>query len=99
MPGTGYSRLRRAYPIDNGIPVLLVRRDAQIYAIAETCSHAGGALSEGKLEGETVTCPWHGSRFCMSDGSIVNGPAVYAQPTFAVRVRQGKIQVRRLDHA
>jgi len=35
----------------------------------------------------------------MKDGSVVNGPAVYAQPTFAVRVREGNIELRRLEHA
>lgn len=86
-----------------GIPAVLLKQGRTIYAIGATCTHMAGPLDEGTVEqgdnGPVVQCPWHGSRFCMSDGSIVNGPAVYAQPTFAVRVRQGKIQVRRLDHA
>src|SRR6266487_1259683 len=64
-----------------------------------TCTHLAGPLDEGTVEDGIVTCPWHGSRFCIYDGSVVNGPAVYAEPTFAVRVRNGKIELRRLDHA
>lgn len=82
-----------------GIPAVLLKQGNTIYAIAATCSHLGGPLDEGTVEDCVVTCPWHSSRFHMSDGSVVNGPAVYAQPTFAVRVRDGKIQLRRLEHA
>jgi len=82
-----------------GIPAVLLKQGATIYAIGAVCTHLGGPLDEGTCEGGIVTCPWHGSRFRMSDGSVVNGPAVYAEPTFAVRVRDGKIELRRLDHA
>jgi nitrite reductase/ring-hydroxylating ferredoxin subunit len=62
----------------NGTPILLVRRGSQIYALAETCSHLGGPLSEGKLDGDVIQCPWHGSRFSIRDGHVVDGPAVHA---------------------
>jgi nitrite reductase/ring-hydroxylating ferredoxin subunit/uncharacterized membrane protein len=79
----------------NGMPVLLVRRGHRIYAIAETCAHLGGPLSEGKLEDTTVRCPWHGSRFSLEDGRVLEGPSVHAQPVLDVRVRDGQIEVRR----
>lgn len=83
-----------------GIPAVLLKRGDTIYAIGATCTHQGGPLDEGTLgEGEVVECPWHGSRFHLCDGSVINGPAVYAQPTFAVRVRNNTIELRRLDHA
>ena len=78
----------------NGMPVLLVRRGQRIYAIAETCAHLGGPLSEGKLEDTTVRCPWHGSRFALEDGRVLEGPSVHAQPVLEVRVRDGQIEVR-----
>jgi nitrite reductase/ring-hydroxylating ferredoxin subunit/uncharacterized membrane protein len=81
----------------SGMPVLLVRRANRIYAIAETCTHLGGPLSEGKLEDATVRCPWHGSRFSLEDGQVLEGPAVHAQPVLEVRVRNGEIEVRRWD--
>ncbi len=83
----------------SGIPAVLLKQGRSIYAIGATCSHLGGPLDEGTVADGVVTCPWHGSGFCMADGSVANGPAVYAQPTFAVRVRTGKVELRRLDHA
>jgi nitrite reductase/ring-hydroxylating ferredoxin subunit/uncharacterized membrane protein len=82
-----------------GIPAVLLKQGNTIYAIGAICTHLGGPLDEGTFEDGVVMCPWHGSRFRMSDGSVVNGPAVYAEPTFAVRERDGKIELRRLDHA
>jgi nitrite reductase/ring-hydroxylating ferredoxin subunit/uncharacterized membrane protein len=78
----------------NGSPILLVRKGAHIYAIAERCSHLGGPLSEGKLEGHAVRCPWHGSCFSLEDGRVLEGPSVHAQPVLDVRVRNGQIEVR-----
>ncbi len=74
--------------------VLLVRVDDRIHAIANTCSHLGGPLNEGKLEGDTIVCPWHGSRFCLTNGKVEGGPAVYDERVFDVRVRDGHIEVR-----
>jgi nitrite reductase/ring-hydroxylating ferredoxin subunit/uncharacterized membrane protein len=82
-----------------GISAVLFKQRQTIYAIGATCTHLGGPLDEGTCEHGVVQCPWHGSRFSMRDGSVVNGPAVYAAPTFDVRVRNGKIELRRLDHA
>lgn len=82
-----------------GMPVLLWKDEQKMYALAATCSHLGGPLTEGTCQDGIVSCPWHGSRFRLSDGSVVRGPAVYAQPSFAVRVRQGQVELRRLQHA
>jgi nitrite reductase/ring-hydroxylating ferredoxin subunit len=76
--------------------VLLVRDDGQLYALANTCSHAGGPLDEGELVDGCVVCPWHGSTFRLTDGSIVRGPASTPQPAYQARVRDGKIEVRSL---
>jgi len=80
-----------------GVPVLLVRREGAVCALAHTCSHLGGPLSEGKLEGDVVQCPWHGSRFNIKDGRVVDGPATFPQPCFEARVREGQIEVRSVD--
>jgi len=80
-----------------GVPVLLVRCEGEVCALAHTCSHLGGPLSEGKLEGDVVQCPWHGSRFNVRDGSVVDGPATLPQPRFETRVREGQIEVRSID--
>ena len=80
-----------------GVPVLLVRCEGEVCALAHTCSHLGGPLSEGKLDGDVVQCPWHGSRFNVRDGSVVDGPATFPQPCFEARVRDGQIEVRSMD--
>ncbi|HEY4032558.1 MAG TPA: DUF2231 domain-containing protein [Ktedonobacteraceae bacterium] len=82
-----------------GIPAVLFKDGNTISAIAATCSHLGGPLDEGRCEDGIVYCPWHHSGFRLSDGSVANSPAVYAQPTFAVRVRNGTIELCRLEHA
>ena len=75
--------------------VLLARRDGEVHAIGEVCSHLGGPLAEGKLAGDTIECPWHGSRFCVKDGSVVDGPATHPQPCYETRVKAGQVEVRR----
>jgi nitrite reductase/ring-hydroxylating ferredoxin subunit/uncharacterized membrane protein len=78
---------------------VLVTRSASgdLCAIANTCSHFGGPLAEGEREGDIVVCPWHGSRFDVCSGEVRGGPAVFPQPRFEARARDGKIEVRRAD--
>jgi 3-phenylpropionate/trans-cinnamate dioxygenase ferredoxin subunit len=52
-------------------PILLARVDDKFYAVQGRCPHMGGNLSKGKLEGTVVTCPLHGSRFDLKDGSVI----------------------------
>jgi nitrite reductase/ring-hydroxylating ferredoxin subunit/uncharacterized membrane protein len=77
-----------------GYPVMLLKRGESIEAIAATCPHLGGPLDKGEIDGDTVTCPWHGSVFCLSDGSLQHGPATAPVTAFDVRVEEGKIAVR-----
>lgn len=77
------------------IPVLLVKQNGEIFAIAHTCSHLGGPLSEGTLFDDcSVKCPWHGSVFSLKDGSVIKGPAAEPQPKFDVRVKNGQVEVK-----
>ena len=78
-----------------GTPILLTRRGARICAIGETCSHAGGPLSEGTPEANLVVCPWHASRFDLCTGAVRGGPATMSQVRYETRVVNGEIQVRR----
>jgi nitrite reductase/ring-hydroxylating ferredoxin subunit len=78
-----------------GYGVLLHSHAGVVHAIAARCSHAGGPLEEGEVDDELcVTCPWHGSRFRLADGSVVRGPASAPQPSFEVRSSDGNIEVR-----
>lgn len=78
----------------HGVGILLVKQHGQIFAIGERCAHMGGPLSEGKLEDGAIRCPWHGSRFQLKDGKVIEGPSAYSQPCFETRVRDGQIEVR-----
>src|SRR5215203_5390000 len=78
----------------DGVPILLVRSGGRLHALADRCSHRGGPLSEGEISDGCVTCPWHGSRFRLEDGSVEQGPSAYAQPALDVRVSGGRVEVR-----
>jgi nitrite reductase/ring-hydroxylating ferredoxin subunit len=90
------NQLRRVHA--NGMPILLLRQSERIYALGETCAHLGGPLAEGRLDGTSVVCPWHGSRYALENGRVLYGPSAHAQPSFEVRVRNGQIEVRAADN-
>ena len=97
VPVLAESELKESQPKraeHDGVPFLLVRRGTRIFALAETCSHFSGPLSEGKLVGDSIVCPWHASRFALEDGRVLDGPAVHPQPCLETRVRNGQIEVR-----
>ena len=70
-------------------PLVLHRDGDTIRALHATCAHAGGPLDKGTLVDGCVECPWHQSRFRLSDGRVVQGPAVYDQPRYEVRAAEG----------
>jgi nitrite reductase/ring-hydroxylating ferredoxin subunit/uncharacterized membrane protein len=74
--------------------LVLVRRGDVVHALRETCSHAGGPLSEGHLDGDRITCPWHASVFRVSDGTVVHGPAGTRLTTYAARISDGQVEVQ-----
>jgi nitrite reductase/ring-hydroxylating ferredoxin subunit/uncharacterized membrane protein len=76
------------------MPVLVVRRQGTLCAISAFCSHAGGPLDEGTLEGDVVVCPWHQSRFDIRTGKALGGPATFAQPVLDVAEKDGAITVK-----
>ncbi len=60
----------------DGKTLALFNVDGTYYAIDNTCLHRGGPLGEGELDGEIVTCPWHGWRYDVTTGANANNPAV-----------------------
>ena len=79
----------------DGVDVLVVRDGDRLLALADRCTHRGGPLHEGKVVVGCVECPWHHSRFRLTDGKVEQGPATQAQPAFEARVLDGTLQVRR----
>jgi nitrite reductase/ring-hydroxylating ferredoxin subunit len=74
--------------------VMLVRRGDVVHALKDTCSHAGGPLSQGKLSGDTIECPWHFSVFRLADGSVVHGPASSRQVSYRARINGDQIELQ-----
>jgi nitrite reductase/ring-hydroxylating ferredoxin subunit/uncharacterized membrane protein len=75
--------------------LVLVRTGETILALHETCAHAGGPLAEGTLVDGSIQCPWHGSRYRLTDGHVRRGPSMYDQPAYEVRRGEAGWEVRR----
>ena len=82
----------------DGVPVMIRREGPGLVALADRCTHRGGPLHGGPVEGGCVTCPWHGSIFRLADGEVERGPAALPQPKYEVRERDGRLAVRRSGH-
>ena len=74
--------------------LVVVRRGDLVFALKDTCSHAGGPLAEGSLAGDTIVCPWHASAFRLRDGAVRHGPASTRQVAYQARIDDGQVQVR-----
>jgi nitrite reductase/ring-hydroxylating ferredoxin subunit len=74
--------------------LVLVRRGDVVHALKETCSHAGGPLAQGTLEGETIVCPWHFSAFRLADGAVRHGPASSRQVAYRARINAEQVEVQ-----
>ena len=79
----------------SGEEVCVVNIDGKYYAINNKCTHEGGPLADGKLEGYEVECPWHGSKFDVRTGEVTNPPASEPEPTYEVKVDGNNIFVRK----
>ncbi len=76
-----------------GHKIALFNVDGTYYAIGGTCTHRGGPLSEGTLQGTTVICPLHGANFDLRNGKNLTPPAPQEVPSYSVRVEGNDIQV------
>lgn len=90
--------------LEDGVPiavtvedaqVMIVRQGTSLHAIWNRCTHRGGPLHEGVLVDGCIECPWHQSRFDITDGSVARGPATRPQGVFEVRQVAGRVEVRR----
>jgi nitrite reductase/ring-hydroxylating ferredoxin subunit len=98
-PAAEVSQLQDGEPtrvVVDDTPVQLLREGGAYYALHDRCSHRGCSLADGTVEGEEIVCACHGSRFDRRDGSVRQGPATAPQPAFETRVREERVEVRRL---
>jgi 3-phenylpropionate/trans-cinnamate dioxygenase ferredoxin subunit len=75
------------------VPVAIVRSDGEVYAIHDVCSHANVALSEGEVEGRTIECWLHGSRFDLVSGRPTGLPATQPVPVYPVKIEGDDVYV------
>ena len=73
------------------VTVALINIDGDLYCIEDVCTHDGGPVAEGVIEGFEIECPRHGARFDIRDGCALSMPAVTPVPTFKVRIEGKKI--------
>jgi 3-phenylpropionate/trans-cinnamate dioxygenase ferredoxin component len=77
----------------SGTRVLLANVDGKFYAIDNTCTHLGCSLSDGRLDGSVVQCACHGSRFEVTTGAVVGGPAQKPVRSYPVQVVGDEVKV------
>ncbi len=77
----------------NDKKILLVNVNGSYYAIDNVCTHRGCQLSKGKLQGETVVCPCHGSTFDLKTGNFVKGPTKKPEPAYELKVENNDIMI------
>lgn len=85
---------RRVVRAADGREIAVFRVGAEFFAVANTCTHARAALSDGPLEGYEVECPLHGARFDIRTGRVVTPPASRPLRCYEVRVADGRVWVR-----
>ena len=78
-----------------GVDIFVANVEGSFYALSNKCTHVGGPLGEGKLTGNIIQCPWHGSKFDVRTGAVVGGPAQRPEPTFEVRTEGSSIWVKK----
>jgi 3-phenylpropionate/trans-cinnamate dioxygenase ferredoxin subunit len=74
--------------------VVVFNLGGRYYAIEDVCTHDGGQLTGGTIEGEEIVCPRHGARFSIRTGEALTAPAYEPVAKFPVRIENGLIQVR-----
>ena len=83
----------RCFDVD-GAPVIVFRHRGEAVALGGRCPHRGAPMAEGDVDGDSLVCPWHGSRFLIVDGSVEQGPSAMPLPAYECRVQGTVVQIR-----
>jgi 3-phenylpropionate/trans-cinnamate dioxygenase ferredoxin subunit len=78
----------------NGNKIVVANVGGKLHAMCSSCTHRGGHLEKGKLNGNIVTCPLHGSKFDLTNGKVVGGPAKKDEISYEVKSKDGDLLVR-----
>jgi nitrite reductase/ring-hydroxylating ferredoxin subunit len=77
----------------NGKKIAIFNVGGHLYAIGDACTHKGGPLSEGTVEGTQVTCPWHSAKFDLKTGNVLGPPAQKPVPRYKVVLQGEEVRV------
>ncbi len=77
----------------DGVPICLVRSEGEVHAVSDVCSHAEISLSEGEVDGLTIECWLHGSRFDLVTGHPTGLPATKPIPVYPVKIEGDDVYV------
>jgi 3-phenylpropionate/trans-cinnamate dioxygenase ferredoxin component len=83
---------RLFFEIDE-LPIVLYALNGNYYATGDQCSHDGGPIGEGQIEGNEIICPRHGARFDIRTGKVTRFPAVKDIPCYPVRIVEDQIEI------
>jgi nitrite reductase/ring-hydroxylating ferredoxin subunit len=78
-----------------GEDVVIGNVGGKLFAIANKCTHRGGPLNEGELEGNSVTCPWHGGQFDITTGKVLGPPPMKDEASFDVRIEGSDVLLKK----
>jgi 3-phenylpropionate/trans-cinnamate dioxygenase ferredoxin component len=78
----------------DGAQIAVFNLAGEFYAIEDVCSHDGGTLTGGPVEGDQIICPRHGARFCIKTGEALTAPAFEATAKLPVRISAGMLEVK-----
>ena len=83
----------------NGEYVLVINVGGKLYAIGNSCTHEDGPLDEGELEGNVVTCPWHGGRFDVTNGKVLAPPPKTDALRYDVKIQGNDVLVKKKNNS
>ena len=75
--------------------VLVVNAEGRLYAVSNRCTHRGGPLSDGELEGNVLCCPWHGGQFDIRTGVVLSPPPMKGVDVFEVQIKGSDVFLRK----
>ena len=78
----------------DGVEVAVFNIEGEYLAIEDVCTHDGGELACGELEGDVIVCPRHGAKFSLRTGEVLAPPAYEGLATMEVRIAEGVVQVK-----
>jgi nitrite reductase/ring-hydroxylating ferredoxin subunit len=79
----------------SGEDIVVGNVGGKLHAISNKCTHRGGPLDEGELEGTTITCPWHGGQFDLMTGKVLGPPPMKDEVAFDVRIEGSDVLLKK----